>query len=89
VEFGCKKNDAETVLLWVKDTGIGISKEDIPIIFSRFRQADGSATRKFGGNGIGLTISKACAELLGGKIWVESELGKGSVFYFTVPMDKL
>ena len=72
----------------VKDTGIGISKEDIPELFTSFSQLDASATRRFGGTGLGLAISKRLAELMGGKLWVESEgiPGKGSSFHFTIPV---
>lgn len=70
---------------FVKDTGIGISPDKKDIIFERFRQADDSYTRKYGGTGLGLTICKSLANLLGGKIWVESEPDKGSAFYFTIP----
>lgn len=69
----------------VKDTGIGISPEYHDKIFDRFRQVEASTTRKFGGNGLGLAISKNLVELMGGKIWVDSEQGKGSTFYFTIP----
>ena len=69
----------------VKDTGIGISEKELPIVFNRFRQADESSTRKYGGTGLGLAISKACVELLGGEIWVKSEIEKGSAFSFTIP----
>lgn len=69
----------------VSDTGIGIAKENYEIIFERFRQADNDfARRKFGGVGLGLPIVKKLVELLGGEIWVHSELQKGSTFYFTV-----
>ncbi len=70
---------------YVKDTGIGISIDQQEKIFERFRQADLSITKKYGGTGLGLSISKGFAELLGGKIWVESEPGKGSTFYFSIP----
>jgi PAS domain S-box-containing protein len=70
---------------FVKDTGSGIDKEHIDIIFERFRQSSESLTRNYEGAGLGLSISKAFVEMLGGKIWVESEVGKGSTFYFTVP----
>ncbi len=69
----------------VKDTGIGIPADYHQKIFDRFRQVEASYTRKYGGNGLGLAISKKLIELMGGKIWVESELGKGATFYFTLP----
>ena len=69
----------------VTDTGIGISKNKQQVIFERFNQADVSNTRQFEGSGLGLSIAKAYVEMLGGKIWVESEEGKGSTFYFTIP----
>lgn len=74
------------VQFYVKDTGIGLAKEALALIFERFRQADDSYTRMYGGSGLGLAISKGLTELLGGKIWVESEEGKGSAFYFTIPI---
>lgn len=70
---------------YVKDTGIGIDAEFHEGIFERFRQVDEAKTRKYGGNGLGLAISKNLVEILGGNIWVESEVGKGSTFLFTFP----
>ncbi len=67
----------------VKDTGIGIPPEKQKEIFSSFTQADNSMTRKYGGTGLGLTISRRLVELLGGRIWVESVPGAGSAFHFT------
>ncbi len=70
---------------FVKDMGVGISPEKMEIIFERFRQGNDSLSRDYEGAGLGLSISKAYVEMLGGRIWVESETGKGSVFYFTIP----
>jgi len=67
----------------VIDTGIGIAKEKHELIFAPFSQADSSTTRKYGGTGLGLTISTRLVEMMGGKIWVESEEGRGSQFHFT------
>jgi PAS domain S-box-containing protein len=72
----------------VSDTGIGIGPEKLQTIFESFSQADTSTTRVYGGTGLGLTISKRLIELIGGKIWLESEVGKGSHFHFTIPLRK-
>jgi signal transduction histidine kinase len=73
------------VLFYVKDSGIGIPKDRQLPIFDRFVQADIAGEMAYQGAGLGLSISKAYVALLGGNIWVESEEGKGSVFYFTLP----
>ena len=84
IEFGYEKK-GKYLEFYVKDTGIGVRKDQKEIIFERFRQGD-DLTKKFTeGTGLGLSIAKGYVELLGGKMWVESEFGKGSTFYFTLP----
>ncbi len=85
VEIGYQLKD-DVVTFHVKDTGIGIDPEYHQSIFERFRQVDLAKTRKYGGNGLGLAISKNLTELLGGNIWVESEPDNFSNFFFTIPI---
>ena len=70
----------------VSDTGIGIRRERINGLFAEFQQADATIAREFGGTGLGLSITKKFVEMHGGRVWVESELGKGSSFFFSIPM---
>ncbi|MGM0498491.1 MAG: ATP-binding protein, partial [Bacteroidota bacterium] len=85
VTFGYEKKDENTLLFYVRDTGIGISKEQQNIIFDRFKQAEDGTTKKFSGTGLGLAISKELTELMGGNIRVTSQKKKGSEFAFTIP----
>ena len=78
--------DTVRVRFSVRDTGTGIPAEKLQTIFDAFSQADGSTTRQYGGTGLGLTISSRVVGLMGGSIWVESELGCGSCFHFAVPL---
>ncbi|MBX3045310.1 MAG: hypothetical protein KIT33_12465 [Candidatus Kapabacteria bacterium] len=83
-EIGFYQKDKE-IEFFVRDTGIGIPETSIKKIFERFYQADLSISRGYEGSGLGLAIAKGLADVLGGKIWVESEIGKGSTFYFSLP----
>lgn len=88
IEFGYnlkRNNDRAEIEFYVKDTGVGIKKDRQEAIFERFIQADIEDKQAHQGAGLGLSISKAYVEMLGGKIWVESQEGKGSTFYFTLP----
>jgi PAS domain S-box-containing protein len=85
IEFGCVKKNDQYLEFFVKDSGMGIRPECNEFIFERFRQGSEALNRKYEGAGLGLSISKAYIEMLGGKIWVESEEGKGATFYFTIP----
>ena len=85
VEFGYRITDAGTLLFFISDTGIGISQENVSHIFQQFKQADDSHTRKYGGAGLGLSISKKLINLTGGDIWLETESGAGTTFFFDIP----
>ncbi len=84
--YNAKTGEPPRVQIDVIDTGIGIAPEDMGRLFEAFSQVDGSTTRQVGGTGLGLTISKEFIEMMGGRIWVESEVGVGSTFSFTVPL---
>jgi CheY-like chemotaxis protein len=77
------------IKFFIEDTGIGIAEENKEMIFETFRQVDDTYTRTFGGTGIGLSISKKLTELLGGNIWFDTKINKGSTFYFTIPYVKV
>ena len=88
IEFGYITQE-RSVQFFVKDTGIGISKEKIKHIFERFIRVDHEMSPKYEGTGLGLSIAKGYVDMLGGEIWVDSELGLGSQFYFTLPLRRL
>src|SRR5207302_9122952 len=85
IEIG-REPGGDLVHFAVIDTGVGIPIDKQQLIFEPFRQADGSHTRKYGGTGLGLTICSHLAELMGGRIWVESKPGAGSAFHFTLQL---
>ncbi len=87
IDFGYRIKD-EFIEFFVKDTGTGIPPDKIRVIFERFRQGSEMHNRNYEGAGLGLAISKAFTEMLGGKIWAESTPGRGSMFYFTIPFVK-
>ncbi|MHB1865066.1 MAG: sensor histidine kinase [Candidatus Saccharimonadales bacterium] len=84
ISIGLTGND-DVIQFYVKDTGTGIPREDLPHLFQKFYRVDNSATRTIGGNGLGLFICRKIIELYSGRIWVESEVGKGSTFYINLP----
>jgi signal transduction histidine kinase len=84
VHLEYEENNICTLRIVVRDTGIGISKEQQARLFTSFQQAESSTSRKFGGTGLGLAISKRIVEMMGGRIWIESELGEGATFVFTI-----
>lgn len=89
IEFGydlIEEGETKVIRFFVKDTGIGLSEKNKDIVFNRFFRIENDSMRLYRGAGLGLTITKSLVDLLEGKIWVESELGKGSTFYFTFPV---
>ncbi|MGM0530814.1 MAG: response regulator, partial [Bacteroidota bacterium] len=85
IDFGYEFEKSDTLVFYVKDTGIGIPANKKGEIFEPFRQGDESTNREYEGTGLGLSLSKSLVKLLGGSMWVESEEGQGSSFYFTIP----
>jgi signal transduction histidine kinase len=85
VEFDGQRRSIPLILCSVTDTGMGIAEEDIATVFEEFRQLDSSTSRQAEGTGLGLPISKRLVEMHGGRLWVESEVGVGSTFSFTLP----
>lgn len=87
IEIDCSISDRSEFRFSVSDTGIGISPKMQKLIFKPFRQAETGSSRKFGGSGIGLALAKAYIELLGGKIWLDSEINRGTTIYFSIPVE--
>ncbi len=86
---GTRLGEKIFLIFSIQDTGIGIPAENLSGLFSSFAQADTSTTRQFGGTGLGLSISQQLVELMGGNIWVESEVGKGTTFHFSLPFEEM
>jgi signal transduction histidine kinase len=78
--------EGDLLVYRVVDTGIGIAKDKLDTVFAEFRQGDANITSEFGGTGLGLSITRKFVELHGGRLWVESELGEGSTFFFAIPL---
>jgi signal transduction histidine kinase len=85
MEIGCRKYDQRQLLFWVKDSGIGMKNTELEHIFEWFIKGQKASEDLYQGTGLGLTITKLIVELMNGQIWAESEPGKGSCFYFTLP----
>jgi two-component system sensor histidine kinase/response regulator len=88
-EHGAVADYRWTIAISVRDTGVGIAPEKQAVVFQPFSQADGSTTRKFGGTGLGLTISKQLVKMMGGRIWLESVLGEGTTVHFTARLGRV
>jgi len=89
IEFGVKMESPDVLLFYVQDSGIGIAKEKQGMIFERFSRVMTGTRQEYGGTGMGLAISKGLTELMGGKIWVESNLGAGSTFFVSLPVSQI
>lgn len=89
IEIGYSLNESKSdIVFYVSDTGIGMSPQEQNVIFERFRQVSSAYNKQYGGTGLGLSICKGLTDKLGGKIWVESEVGEGSTFYLSLPYRK-
>ena len=86
IDFGCAIQDRNNILFYIKDTGPGINKNEQEQIFKKFTQVDNSYTRIYSGAGLGLSLCKEIVNFLGGKLFIDSHLGQGSIFYFTIPL---
>jgi len=89
INFGYETQKSDTLLFYVKDSGIGMDEKKKELVFERFRKIEDNKTKLYRGAGLGLAICKSLIKLLGGEIWVESYLGSGSSFYFTIPYKKI
>lgn len=89
IEIGYTFSENRNIDFYVKDDGIGFSNDKLEIMFSQFRQIDESPTRQYGGLGLGLTVAQKFASILNGKLWAESEPGKGSTFHISLPYDNV
>jgi len=86
IEVGAKSEDHK-IVFYVKDNGTGIPSKMQPLLFKKFYQTDTSSTRKHPGTGLGLVVCKGIVEHMGGVIWLQSKVGKGTSFYFSIPID--
>jgi signal transduction histidine kinase len=87
IEVGARRGDGNEVIVWVKDIGIGIPSEEIGRIFEKYRQLSSARNSSHKGTGLGLVICKKIIEAHGGRIWAESEIGKGATFFFSLPVN--